>query len=268
MKIYLKTQLTVLAAAAFFLSAPATAQIYEMDPFSTDYFTKVTWDDINRRTSEELKDAQRKKSASTPQRSTPQRTAPRQVTSKQASPRPVVARVSPAAAAALNFRPTGALAQSRGVNVLASQYGRNQQGEMKANYVAMINSFNDTVPRMYGVQKNNMATGTAALLTGAYVAYNNRPFPDAWVRPLVRQLESTMVNDPSLTNASAIDKETAYHVMVGTGMALQVSQAQLAKSPDARRTAQLRRMGAEVFRSMNIADPSRVQFSAEGVSFR
>ncbi|MFT4027286.1 MAG: hypothetical protein QM676_10855 [Novosphingobium sp.] len=113
-----------------------------------------------------------------------------------------------------------------------------------------------------------MATGTAALLTGAYAAYHNRSFPDAWVRPLVRQLEATMVNDTNLANAPAADKETAYYVMVGTGMTMQVAQAELAKQPNARRAAELRRLGADVFRKMQIVDPSRVQFSETGISFR
>lgn len=260
------------AATAFFLPAPAAAQT--IDPFSTDYFTKVTWDDINRRTSEQARDARNRASQSTPrrtpsQKATPRQNAPRQMTPRSATARPSPARSTPAASpAALNFRPTGALAQSKGVNALVALYGRNQQAESRANYVAMITSFNNTVPRMYGVQKNNMATGTAALLSGAYVAYYNRPFPDAWVRPLVRQLESTMVNDPNLTNASAVDKETAYNVMVGTGMTLQVAQAELAKNPNARRAAELRRMGADVFRKMQITDPNRVQFSEAGIAFR
>ena len=247
MRIYLLLFVTAMAA----LSSPAAAQV--IDPYSTDYFTKVTWDDINRRTSEQAKQAQ--PSAA---QSTPQRTPPKKATPKKAAARPT----------ALNFQPTGSLAQSRGVNVLVAQYQGEQQAAMRTNYVAMISSFNDSVPRLYGVQKNNLATGTAALLTGAYVAYNNRPFADAWVKPLVQQLESTMASDASLANAPNLDKETAYQVMVGTGMVLQVTQAELAKSPDAHKAAELRKAGAEVFRVMGIAEPSRVQFSQAGISFR
>ncbi len=259
-------------AAALFLSVPAAAQT--IDPFSTDYFTKVTWDDINRRTSDQAREARKKaapsppRRASSPKSASPQ-TSPRQVTPRQVTPRQSAARPAPAASpAALDFRPTGALARSKGINALVAHYSAAEQAGARANYVAMIESFNNSVPRLYGVRKNNMATGTAALLTGAYVAYTNRPFPDAWVRPLVAQLESTMVEDKNLTGASAADKETAYHVMVGTGMTLQVAQAELAKKPDARKAAELRRMGADIFRKMQINDPARIRFSENGISIR
>ena len=253
-------------AVALFLSAPAAAQT--IDPFSTDYFTKVTWDDINRRTSDQAREARKKaapspRRASSPKSASPQ-TSPRQVTPKQSTARPAPA----ASPAALDFRPTGALARSKGINALVAHYSAGEQAGARANYVAMIESFNNSVPRLYGVRKNNMATGTAALLTGAYVAYTNRPFPDAWVRPLVAQLESTMVEDRNLTGASAADKETAYHVMVGTGMTLQVAQAELAEKPDARKAAELRRMGADIFRKMQISDPARIRFSESGISIR
>ncbi len=253
-------------ATALFLTAPAAAQT--IDPFSTDYFTKVTWDDINRRTSDQAREARKKaapspRRASSPKSASPQ-TSPRQVTPKQSAARPAPA----ASPAALDFRPTGALARSKGINALVAHYSAAEQAGARANYVAMIESFNNSVPRLYGVRKNNMATGTAALLTGAYVAYTNRPFPDAWVRPLVAQLESTMVEDRNLTGASAADKETAYHVMVGTGMTLQVAQAELAKKPDARKAAELRRMGADIFRKMQINDPARIRFSENGISIR
>lgn len=254
-------------AAALFLSAPAAAQT--IDPFSTDYFTKVTWDDINRRTSDQAREARKKAAPSPPRRasspkSTSPQTSPRPVTPKQSAARPAPA----ASPAALDFRPTGALARSKGINALVAHYSAGEQAGARANYVAMIESFNNSVPRLYGVRKNNMATGTAALLTGAYVAYTNRPFPDAWVRPLVEQLQSTMVEDRNLTGASAADKETAYHVMVGTGMTLQVAQAELAKKPDARKIAELRRMGADIFRKMQINDPARIRFSEAGISIR
>ena len=77
-----------------------------------------------------------------------------------------------------------------------------------------------------------------------------------------------MVEDRNLTGASAADKETAYHVMVGTGMTLQVAQAELAKKPDARKAAELRRMGADIFRKMQINDPARIRFSENGISIR
>ncbi len=261
----IQKHLLLFAPAAFLLAPPASAQIF--DPFSTDYFTKVTWNDINRRTSETLRDAQRRKAASgkTAPRQAAPRPAPRKTAPRQATATP---KAAAAPAASLSFRPAGPLAQSRGIEALVSRQRPDQQSTARANYVTLITSFNDTVPRLYGVQKNNMATGVAALLSGAYVAYHNRPFPDAWVKPLVTQLEASMAGDPALANAPAADKETAYHIMVGAGMALQVAQLELAKKPDARAAAGLKKMGADIFRQLLIENPDQVEFSGTGMSLR
>lgn len=262
MRMYLLLFAITMAALS---SRPATAQV--IDPYSTDYFTKIRWDDINSRTSAQAREAKRKGTKSTPQRTTTRTATPKQSTTRKTAST-AASRVTPASAAALNFRPTSALAQSKGINVMVAQYKGDQQAVMRTNFVAMINTFNDSVPRLYSVQKNNLATGAATLLSGAYVAYYNRSFPDAWVKPLVQQLKSTMADNSSLTSASAVDKETAYHVMVGTGMVLQVTQAELAKTPDARKVAELKKAGAQVFRAMGITDPDRIQFSQSGISLR
>lgn len=232
-----------LLVIALLLISTASAQIYEFQPYSSDYFTKITWDDINRRTAEAAKSSQVKTTQTTP-------------------------KSAPAPVATLSFKSTGNLTQSKGIEALVSQFGKDQQSTMKSNYAAMITSFNDSVVRLYGIEKNNLATGIAALLTGAYVAYNNKPFPDAWVKPLVKQLEKSMLQDGRLAGAPASDKEAAYHVMVGVGMSLQVAQLELSKKPDAQATARLKMMGAEVFKKLLTVEASRVQFSQTGMSIR
>lgn len=191
----------------------------------------MTWDDINRRTAETLKDAQEKvlrnsSPQGTPKKAAPRKAAPRQPISRPTTAQSVAPKATPLSSAALSFRPSGAIAQSKGLEALASRYSRAQQPVMRANYTTLITSINDNVPRLDGVPKNNMATGTAALLTGAYAAYNNnRTFPDAWVKPLVMQLEASMLEDNALASAPASYKETAYYIMVGTGMGRQIAQA-------------------------------------------
>lgn len=260
-----------LALATVSLPTSAAAQIYDYEPFGISYFQKVTWDDINRRTAETLKDAQEKvrrnsSPQGTPKKAAPRKAAPRQPISRPTTAQSVAPKATPVSSAALSFRPSGAIAQSKGLEALASRYSRAQQPVMRANYTTLITSFNDNVPRLYGVPKNNMATGTAALLTGAYAAYNNRTFPDAWVKPLVMQLEASMLEDNALASAPASDKETAYYIMVGTGMALNLAQAELAKKPDAREVARLKAAGRHIFQTMLQMDPDSVTFSESGMA--
>lgn len=251
----------LIALFAIFLPSSASAQWDNFEPYSSDFFSTITWRDINMRSARILKDAQGKGTPST--KTTPKKGTPTPVVRAQPTPK-----ATPAPLASLGFKQSGDIARSKGVQALVSQYPKDRQNEIRANYTAVITSFNDTVPRLYGVQKNNMATGVAALLTGAYSAYYNKPFPDEFVKPLVTQLEASMREDSNLTKASAADKETAYHVMVGMGMTLQVAQLELSKKPDARATARLKSMGAEVFKRLLIEQPDRVVFTKAGMSLR
>ena len=248
--------------AALIASAPASAQWLDVDPYNNAFFAEITWRDINMRT--ERMAAERKRNRTTAPKTTPRKAAPPETPVRQnAAPRPLAA-----ASANLNFAPTLALAQSPGIRSLVALHRKDQQATVKSQYVTMISSFNDSVPRLYGVKKNNLATGMAALLTGAYVAYHNRPFPDALVKPLVTQLEAALGEDANLTGKPAAEKERAYHIMVGVGMGLQVAQAEAAKSTDPRAAAKLKQLGADLFRQLHIQNPDSVQFTNAGMSLR
>ena len=92
---------------------------------------------------------------------------------------------------------------------------------------------------------NNLATGLTVVLAGAYAAYHNQPFPDAWVKPLYQQMEGLLLQDSRLHQRSTVGKAADYQVMVGAGMAMMLTQAELQKAPDAKALQQLRDTGAD-----------------------
>ena len=115
---------------------------------------------------------------------------------------------------------------------------------------------------------NNLATGLTVVLAGAYAAYHNQPFPDAWVKPLYQQMEGLLLQDSRLHQRSTVGKAADYQVMVGAGMAMMLTQAELQKAPDAKALQQLRDTGADALRTLFKADPQQVEFTRSGLQVR
>ena len=88
----------------------------------------------------------------------------------------------------------------------------------------------------------------------------NQPFPDAWVKPLYQQMEGLLLQDSRLHQRSTVGKAADYQVMVGAGMAMMLTQAELQKAPDAKALQQLRDTGADALRTLFKADPQQVGF--------
>ena len=156
----------------------------------------------------------------------------------------------------------------KGIDLLASMYPREEQALRARQFSQIVVAFNKSMPTLYGVPRNNLATGMAAALVGGYAAYNNRTLPDAMVKPLVEQLQRGLQDDPRIVQATAQDKRAWYQVMVGLGMGLLVSQAELAERPDPAQQALLRRAGEQLLRSTLGVDPARLSFTTSGLQIR
>jgi len=158
-------------------------------------------------------------------------------------------------------------ATARGLEQLVATYPQEDQPRMVQVYKKLILAFNDTVPRAYGLPKNNLATAYTAVLTGSYAAYTHQPFPDDAVQPLYRQMERLMRSNPKLDQASMNDKATLYQVWVGLGMFMLAAQAELAQHPDPQQQAQLQKAGADSLRTLLGVEPDKVRFTANGMKF-
>ncbi|MFT3778993.1 MAG: hypothetical protein QM772_12080 [Ottowia sp.] len=167
-----------------------------------------------------------------------------------------------------NVAASGAFVDERGIEQLARLYPRDQFQARKKQYTLIVQSFNQSVRKLYGLPSNNLATGMAVVAAGAYSAYHNQRFPDAWVRPLYQQMKELLLQDPRVSQRPAAQKAVDYQVMVGTGMAMMLAQAELEKAPNADTRAQLRRAGAETLRTLFQADPGSVTFTSAGLKAR
>lgn len=181
------------------------------------------------------------------------------------SARPAPKNPESALSTARNVSASGEFEDERGLEGLARMYPREQFFQRKKQYRQIVQGFNQSVQKLYGLPANNLATGMTVVLAGAYSAYQNQRFPDAWVKPLYQQVEGLLLRDPRLPQRSAADKASDYQVMVGAGMAMMLTQAELEKAPNAVALKQLRDTGADALRTLFKAEPQQVEFSRSGL---
>lgn len=175
---------------------------------------------------------------------------------------------TPPLSTAGNVMRSGQFKDVEGFEQLARMYPREQFYQRTKQYRLIVESFNENVEKLYGVPPNNLATAMTVALAGAYSAYHNKSFPDAWVKRLYRQMEERLLEDPRLAKRSVGQKATDYQVMVGVGMVLLLTQAELQKTPNAAAQAQLRRTGGDALRALAGANPDQVQLSSSGLRVR
>lgn len=167
-----------------------------------------------------------------------------------------------------NVMSSGDFKDDQGLEALARMYPREQFHQRKKQYRELVQTFNQIVHELYGVPSNNLVTGMTVVLAGAYAAYHNKSFPDDWVKQLYLQMEQELQQDPRLATRTVAQRASDYLVMVGSGMALLLMQAELQKAPNPKVAAQLRRTGADALRSLVSAEPDRVEFSSSGLRLR
>ena len=66
----------------------------------------------------------------------------------------------------------------------------------------------------------------------------------------------------------AAQKAADYQIMVGAGMAMMLTQAELEKAPNPAALKQLRDTGRDALRTLFNADPQSVEFSSAGLRVR
>jgi len=154
-----------------------------------------------------------------------------------------------------------------GIERMVSPYPAENQPQIAQTFKQLIDSFGKNIPPIYDIPKNNLATGFTIILAGGYAAYTNQTFPDDAIKPLFRQVEQVMRNNPSLTHLSMDEKNAMYQVWIGTGMYMLGWQSELAKRPNPPQQAQMRQAGANIMRSLDV-DPDHVRFTASGMGPR
>ena len=155
---------------------------------------------------------------------------------------------------------------SRGLDYFVNRYPANQREEARAYFKKIEDSF-PQVAKSVGIPTNDLSTGMAALVAGAYMAYNNVSLNDDYMKPLQKQFKEAFENIPDYNKMSDSDKKYLYDQMVILGMTLAVNQSQNQQNPSAKTTAELRKAGKEVLEGMFGVDASQIKITSSGLSF-
>ena len=233
--------IAIIVGAGLFISEPA----YSFMGYWYDYNSDWIQQDIMRRTYENYNNVMgNNNSSSSSSKST--KSTPKKVTKSK-----------------ITFKSNS---DSRGLDYFVNRYPANQREEARA-YIKKIQDSFPQVAKSVGIPTNDLSTGMAALVAGAYMAYNNVSLNDDYMKPLQKQFKEAFESVPDYDRMSDSDKKYLYDQMVILGMTLAVTQSQNQQNPNSKTTAELRKGGKEVLEGMFGVDASQIKITSSGLSF-
>ena len=155
---------------------------------------------------------------------------------------------------------------SRGLDYFVNRYPANQREEARAYFKKIQDSF-PQVAKSVGIPTNDLSTGMAALVAGAYMAYNNVSLNDDYMKPLQKQFKEAFENIPDYNKMSDSDKKYLYDQMVILGMTLALTQYENQQNPNSKTTADLRKAGKDILEGMFGMAASNIKITSSGLSF-
>ena len=155
---------------------------------------------------------------------------------------------------------------TRGLDYFVNNYPSKQRGEART-YLKKIQDSFPQVARSVGIPTNDLSSGLAAAIAGAYMAYNNVNLNDNYMKPMAKQFKEALESVTEFDKMSDSDKKYIYDQMVIIGMTLAVNQYQNQQNPNAKVTAQLRDAGKQVLEGLLGVSASKVRITASGLSF-
>jgi len=155
---------------------------------------------------------------------------------------------------------------TRGLDYFVNNYPSKQRGEART-YLKKIQDSFPQVARSVGMPTNDLSSGLAAAIAGAYMAYNNVSLNDDYMKPMQNQLKTVLQGVDDFDKMSDSDKKYIYDQMVIIGMTLTLNQYQNQQNPNAKVTAQLRNAGKQVLEGLLGVSASKVKITSSGLSF-
>ena len=155
---------------------------------------------------------------------------------------------------------------TRGLDYFVNNYPSKQRGEARTYLKQMQDSF-PQVARSVGIPTNDLSSGLAAAIAGAYMAYNNVSLNDSYMKPMAKQFKEALESVTEFDKMSDSQKKYIYDQMVIIGMTLAVSQSENQQNPNAKTTAQLRQAGKKVLEGLLGVSASKVRITASGLSY-
>ena len=155
---------------------------------------------------------------------------------------------------------------TRGLDYFVNNYPSKQRGEART-YLKKIQDSFPQVARSVGIPTNDLSSGLAAAIAGAYMAYNNVSLNDNYMKPMQNQLKTVLQGVDGFDKMSDSDKKYIYDQMVIIGMTLAVNQYQNQQNPNAKVTAQLRNAGKQVLEGLLGVSASKVKITSSGLIY-
>jgi len=153
-----------------------------------------------------------------------------------------------------------------GLETLVATYPKSQQKEVRASLKQLYDAF-PQVARSVGIPTNDLSSGVAAVIAGAYMAYNNVSLNDDYMKPLAEQFRAHLENSGFFNGMSNREKKSMYDQMVMVGMTLAVGQSLNQSNPNSQTTAQLREAGKQILETILKVDADKVRITAQGISY-
>ena len=254
MKINLKKLfVTAVIGVGIFVSRPAQAFYYDMSD-SFNYTNNVINSTRNYLLGSEVISHIKKGDYSSKKKSNSKKTTGSSATSTTA-PKTTKANIT--------FKSDG---NTRGLDYFVNNYPSKQRGEARTYLKKMQDSF-PQVARSVGIPTNDLSSGLAAAIAGAYMAYNNVSLNDDYMKPMQNQLKTVLQGVDAFDKMSDSDKKYIYDQMVIIGMTLAVNQSQNQQNPNAKVTAQLRNAGKQVLEGLLGVSASKVKITSSGLIY-
>ena len=258
MKINLKKLfVTAVIGVGIFVSQPAQAFYYDMSD-SFNYTNNVINSTRNYLLSSEVISHIEKGDYSSKKKSNSKKTTTKTTGSSATSttaPKTTKANIT--------FKSDG---NTRGLDYFVNNYPSKQRGEART-YLKKMQDYFPKVARSVGIPTNDLSTGMAAVIAGAYMAYNNISLNDNYMKPMAKQFREALESVSEFDKMSDSDKKYIYDQMVIIGMTLAVNQSQNQQNPNAKVTAQLRNAGKEILEAFLGVSAGKVKITSSGLSY-
>ncbi|WP_338936470.1 DUF6683 family protein [Fusobacterium polymorphum] len=163
----------------------------------------------------------------------------------------------------ITFKSNG---DTRGLDYFVNRYPANQREQARTYFKTIQDGF-PQVAKSVGIPTNDLSTGMAALVAGAYMAYNNVSLNDDYMKPLQKQFKEAFESVSDYDKMSDSDKKYLYDQMVILGMTLALTQYENQQNPNSKTTADLRKAGKDVLEGMFRMDASNIKITSSGLSF-
>ena len=230
--------IAIIVGASLFISKPA----YSFMGYWYDYNSDWIQQDIMRRTYENHNRVFNNSSSSNSSKSTTKKAVKK---------------------AKITFRSNS---DSRGLDYFVNRYPANQREQARTYFKTIQDGF-PQVAKSVGIPTNDLSTGMAALVAGAYMAYNNVSLNDDYMKPLQKQFKEAFENIPDYNKMSDSDKKYLYDQMVILGMTLTLTEYENQQNPNSKTTADLRKAGKDILEGMFGVDASNIKITSSGLSF-